>query len=373
MRIGGDAPAGAQDVWGLWSLAGGVLVILLGIVLLVVIIASSVLKLVGRRKPWAKELSRRARWPFRLTLLLPTLMLAVAFTPIDVGWKQAILHLLGILAIGCSSWLLAQVCLFAIDTGTTRYHLLEDDSPAARRIRTQMQIVRRLIVAVIVVIAVGAILMTFDQVRALGASLLASAGVASVVAGLAAQSLLGNLFAGVQLAFNEAIRVGDVVAVEGQTGRVDEITLSYVVVTVWDGRTLVLPCTYFTSRPFENWTRLGGELLGTVYLDLVPYANIDELRHELERVLGATELWDGRRHAVDVTDATGGLLQVRILVSAADSADLWALRCLVREELIRWLREHAWLGVPGRHIIVDRPDVSDHVSTGTTGSAPPGE
>lgn len=349
--------------WEQWAAWGILLLIFLGIAVAVSVVVAIVLALIGRRRTWPSVLSARTRWPFRVTLLILALAASVPAAPIDEEWQAGVIHFFVICAIISVSWLTAQVFLFFVDSGTRRYRLLDDDSFSARKIRTQLQIVRRLVIAVIVVFAVGAILMTFDGVRALGASVLASAGIASIVAGLAAQSVLGNLFAGVQLAFNEAIRVGDVVVVEGEWGRINEITLSYVVLQVWDQRTLVLPCTYFTSTPFENWTKLGRELLGTVYFDLDWRIDVDAMRAELEKILEGTDLWDGKSQGVAVTDAVGGMLQVRVTVSAADSGALWDLRVLVREKLAAWVRSEAPEGLPTRRVAVDE------ASTGGDGTA----
>jgi hypothetical protein len=173
-----------------------------------------------------------------------------------------------------------------------------------------------------------------------GASLLASAGLVSVVVGVAAQSTLANVFAGIQLAFSDAIRIDDVVVVDGQWGRIDEITLSYVVVHLWDDRRLVLPSGYFTKEPFENWTRRTSELLGTVELDLDWRVDVDGLRTHLDAVLAGTARWDGRSQALQVTDAVGGLVRIRVLVSAVDASALFDLRCHVRERLVAWARDH---------------------------------
>jgi len=182
-------------------------------------------------------------------------------------------------------------------------------------------------------------LMTFPAARAAGTSLLASAGVIGAIAALAAQSLLGNVFAGLQIAFSDAIRLDDVVIVEEEWGRIEEITLTYLVVHLWDDRRLVLPTSYFMSQPFENWTRREAALLGTVELDVDWSVPVEELRGELRRILDGTNLWDGRECVVQVTDATGTLVRVRALVSAADAPTLWDLRCLVRERLVRWVRD----------------------------------
>lgn len=342
--------------WEKWATWGIVIVILFGVALVLIFAASAVLAFLGRRSGWPKTLSTHARWPFRWTLLLLALMGSTAAMPIPVGTRGAVLHGLTIVVIITGSWLLAELLLFFLDLGAERRLLELSDTFEARKIRTQLQVVRRLVIVVMVIIAIGAILMTFPAVRAVGASVLASAGIASVVAGLAAQSLLGNLFAGVQLAFNEAIRVGDVVVVNGEYGRIEEITLSYVVLKIWDQRTLVLPCTYFTSTPFENWTKLGTPLLGTIELDLDWRVPLPELRAELDRVLGESDLWDGVSSGVQVTEATGGLLRVRVVVSASDASGLWDLRCLVREQLAEWVRRAAPEGLPVQRVrMLDTP------------------
>jgi hypothetical protein len=184
----------------------------------------------------------------------------------------------------------------------------------------------------------AAALMTFPSFTDIGKTLFASAGVLSVVAGLAAQTSLGAVFAGIQIAFSDAIRVGDVVVLEDEWGRIEEITLTYVVVHLWDERRLVLPCTYFTTTPFQNWTRNATELLGTAEFDLDFTVPIDGMRAELERLLSDDELWDRRVGIVQVTDCVGGYLRVRILVSASNAAALFDLRCHVREGITAWLQ-----------------------------------
>ncbi|MGI3784331.1 MAG: mechanosensitive ion channel family protein [Janthinobacterium lividum] len=233
--------------------------------------------------------------------------------------------------------------------GLQRYRTDVSDNQNARRLRTQVLVIRRLTVALVVLVAAGAALLTFPGVRAVGASLLASAGLVSVVVGVAAQSTLANVFAGIQLAFSDAIRIEDVVVVDGQWGRIDEITLSYVVVHLWDDRRLVLPSGWFTKEPFENWTRRSSELLGTVELDLDWHVDVDGLRTHLGEVLARTPLWDGRSQALQVTDAVGGLVRVRVLVSAVDASTLFDLRCHVRERLVAWARDRS-TAMPRRRV-----------------------
>jgi hypothetical protein len=222
---------------------------------------------------------------------------------------------------------------------------IADEDRQWRRIRTQVTVLRRLAIALVVILGAAAILMTFPRFSDIGTTVFASAGVLSVVAGLAAQTSLGAVFAGMQIAFSGAIRVGDVVQLEdGQWwGRIEEITLSYVVVRLWDERRLVLPCTYFTTEPFENWTRSATEIMGTVEFDVdfsVPFA---DMRAELDRLLADSELWDGRRGVLQVTDAIGGVVRVRIVVSAPNAGALFDLRCAVREGMVDWVRHRGVL------------------------------
>ena len=162
-----------------------------------------------------------------------------------------------------------------------------------------------------------------------------------MVAALAAQSSLGNVFAGLQIAFSDAVRVGDVVVVEGEWGTIEDITLAYVVVAIWDERKLILPCTYFTSTPYENWTRKSSEVMGTVEIDVDFRAPLEPMRTELRRLVVESPLWDGRVVSLQVTSAVSGMLRARATISAADSSALWDLQCLVREGLVTWLQREA--------------------------------
>ncbi|WP_324613164.1 mechanosensitive ion channel family protein [Agromyces kandeliae] len=315
-------------------------------------IASIIVRAVARRRDWAGILIRRARWPFRTVLLVAGAWISIALAFPDASWRPPVDHAFLIAIIAAGAWLVAQLFLFLADMGVSRYRLDVADNRVARRVHTQFQIVRRLVVVVIVILAVGAILLTFPGVRAVGASVLASAGIASIVAGLAAQSVLANMFAGIQIAFSEAIRVDDVVVVEGEWGRIREITLTYVVVVTWDERTVVLPCTYFTTKPFQNWTKYGSALIGSVELDVDWRISTDAMREELDRILEDEELFDGRTKVLQVTEATGGLVRVRVLVSAADSAALWDLRCLVREDLVEWIRDQDAAALPQQRVLV---------------------
>src|SRR6476661_1559378 len=293
----------------------------------------------NRKQEALRETSREARLPLRFALCLIGVRIALATTTADAEWRRNVDHGLVIALIGSVAWLAIAVLLVIETIILTRYRVDVADNRRARRLRTQVILARRIGVALIAVVALGSIMLTFPAIQALGAGLLASAGVISIVAGLAAQTSLVNVFAGIQLAFTDAIRVDDVVVVQKEWGRIEEITLTYVVVHIWDDRRLILPSTYFTTPPFENWTRRQSEVMGTVEFDLDWRAPVDEMRTELRRVLAGTELWDGRVGVLQITDATGGFVRIRILVSAADSAALFDLRCLVRENIVTFLQQ----------------------------------
>lgn len=293
----------------------------------------------NRKRPELHATSRVARRPLQLALCLVGVRTALGLTAESESWHPAVEHLLLIALIGALAWLAIAVLLIIEAMVLTRHSVDVADNRRARRLRTQMILARRIAVALVVVLAVGSVMLTFPAIQALGAGLLASAGVISIVAGLAAQTSLVNVFAGMQLAFTDAIRVDDVVVVQKEWGRIEEITLTYVVVHIWDDRRLILPSTYFTTTPFENWTRRQSEVMGTVEFDLDWRAPVEDMRAELRRVLAGTELWDERVGVLQITDATGGFVRVRILVSAADSAALFDLRCLVRETMVTFLQQ----------------------------------
>lgn len=339
--------------WQSWLMLGISLVAVVVAVVAVSALASLIVRVAARGREWGGILVRRGRWPFRTVIAIVGLWIAIAISFPAADWKPEADHAFLIAVIGAGAWLVCQLFLFLTDLGMRRYRVDVADNRLARRARTQLAIVRRLVVVVVIVIAVGVILFTFESVRALGASVLASAGIASIVAGLAAQSVLANLFAGIQLAFSDAIRVDDVVVVEGEWGKIEEITLNYVVVGLWDDRRLVLPCTYFTSTPFQNWTRTTSQLLGSVELDLDWRVSPGAMRDELDRILERTELWDGRAKVLQVTDAVGGLVRVRVLVTAVDAPTLFDLRCYVREELVHWVQQTHPEAEPAQRVLVD--------------------
>jgi small-conductance mechanosensitive channel len=351
-------------VWRSWlgvAVAGVAAIV---IVLIVVGVILLVVRVIARRRPGIYEALAPIRPRFRLMLALVAVWIAVDATLPMRDWLPAIDHVFLIAVIATGAWLLMGVITVVINRALMRYPIDVPDNRVARRVRTQMLIVRRLATVVIGIIAVGTILLTFPGAQAAGASLLASAGLVSVVAGLAAQSTLANVFAGMQLAFSDAIRVDDVVIADGEWGRIEEITLTYVVVSIWDQRRLVLPSTYFTTTPFQNWTRKGSELLGSVELDLDWRVSPSDMRSQLSAVVEATDLWDGRVANVQVTSATGGHIQVRLLVSAADAGTLWDLRCHVREEMVEWVQKKSPAALPRNRVIVADKEIASTAAKG---------
>jgi hypothetical protein len=240
-----------------------------------------------------------------------------------------------------------------------RYDIDVPDNLRARRLRTQVRVAGRVVIVGIFVLAVAIMLLTFPRGRALGASLLASAGIAGVFASVAARSTLGNLVAGLQIAFAEPIRLDDVVVIEDEWGNVEEITLTFVVVRLWDRRRLILPTSYFLERPIQNWTRYSADIVGSVHLYVDYSTPVDEVRAELGRILASSRLWDGQVSILQVIDATERTMLLRALVSASTAPRAWDLRCEVREHLLAWLqrthpgslprlRAEADLDAPGR-------------------------
>lgn len=292
----------------------------------------------GRYAPFLTTLHRECHRPWGATLLVCGLLLAVPVSGLTGELRDEVLHILLLALIYTGAWLVIRILFVFEDTAFRRLPVDMADNRRRRRARTQIGLLRRLTAVIIGIVALAATLMTFSQLRALGASLLASAGVAGVVAGLAAQSVLGHVFAGLQLAFSDELRLDDVVVVDQEWGRVEEIRLTYVVVRVWDQRRLILPTSYFTTTPFQNWTRNEAQVLGSVILHLDFTADIDVLRAEAHRIVDASPLWDRREWVMQVVDASETTICVRVIASAADAPSSWDLRCELREGLFEFLR-----------------------------------
>ncbi|GAB3655237.1 mechanosensitive ion channel family protein [Glycomyces tarimensis] len=257
----------------------------------------------------------------------------------DDGWNSNLSQTLLFGTVISGAWLISNLLSIAKDPIQEQWGSLNQDDVGGRRRRTQAIVTYRLVSAGVWMVAIGIILFNIPALRVLGTSLLGAAGVAGVVAALAAQTMLQNLFAGMQLAFGDALRLEDVVVIEGEWGRIEEITLSYVVVRIWDERRLVLPTSYFKDHPYVNWTRDNPKVLGTVRMDVDWRLPVDEARAELRRFLVTNPLWDGRKSGVIVLDSTGPYMRLRLLISASNPSDQWDLRCEAREHMIRWVVE----------------------------------
>lgn len=301
------------------------------------------LRRLGRRSASILDVALITRTPFRFLLMVMAANIAIRrFADPNASWRAWVDHTLVILLIAAVTWLVASFVKVVERRVIAKFGggdaEMTDADRQRRRLRTQVTTVRRLVIAIVVLLGSAAALMTFPAFANIGTTLFASAGVLSVVAGLAAQTSLGSVFAGMQIAFSDAIRVGDVVVLEEEWGRIEEITLTYVVVKLWDQRRLVLPTTYFTTTPFQNWTRNATELLGTVEFDVDFTVPIEDMRVELQRRLEQSDLWDGRTGVLQVTDAVNGVVRVRMLLSAPNASALFDLRCFVREGLVDWLQ-----------------------------------
>lgn len=298
-------------------------------------------RLVADRELYWRSLVGRGEPALRFALIVLGLTVASGIAPLDTGEAGIVRHALLVAFIGLVAWI-AQT---AINIWTTlhlrRFKLDTEDNLLARKHVTQTRILMRVVKVLLLVVALSAALMTFDDVRQYGVSLLASAGAAGIVVGLALQPVLTNLFAGIQLAITQPIRIDDAVIVEGEWGNVEEITATYVVIRLWDWRRLIVPLSYFITQPFQNWTRENAELIGTVMLYLDHSTPVDALRKAGEDFARASALWDGKVYALQVTDFRERVMEVRVLVSARTAPKAFDLRCEMRERLIGWLQaEH---------------------------------
>jgi small-conductance mechanosensitive channel len=281
---------------------------------------------------------QHSRNPSRCVFPLLMVFLALPVAELPTAATNFFGHIFSLALIASVAWLAAALTKVLRDAVAIRFKIEEQDNLRARRVHTQIMMLRRITNVIIVIITIGLMLMTFPAIRHLGTTLFASAGIVGIVAGIAARPALANLIAGVQIALAEPIRIDDVVIVEGEWGRIEEITTTYVVVRIWDLRRLVLPLAYFIEKPFQNWTRISADLLGTVFIYADYTAPVEEIRAEVLRILKSSDSWDGKVWNLQVTDATEHSIQLRALMSAANSSAAWDLRCLVRERLIVFLQ-----------------------------------
>ena len=284
------------------------------------------------------SLARHCYRPFQwIIVFLVIRVLIVASNFMEVAEKLN--HILGLMIIALIAWLLIKAVYILEDYILSRFEVNVKDNLKARKIHTQFRVLKRLVIITVCIIAFATILMTFPKIKQLGTTILASAGIIGIVIGLAAQKTIGTFIAGLQIAFSQPIRVDDVVIVENEWGRIEEITLTYVVVRIWDQRRLIIPITYFIEKPFQNWTRVTADILGTVYLYVDYTVPFDSIREELHRILKKSELWDGKVCVLQVTNTTERTVELRALMSAPDASTAWTMRCEVREKLINFIQK----------------------------------
>ena len=286
-----------------------------------------------------KAVNRYFRLPLLALLPLVALTFSSSFVSLSLDFAVAMKRTLSLLLIAVVTWLFISSIRVIEYVILSRYDVRAKDNLKARAVYTQINVFKNVAIFVIVVLAFALILMSFDQVRQLGVSIMASAGVAGIIIGFAAQRSIATVLAGIQIAVTQPIRLDDVVIVENEWGWIDEITLTYVVVRIWDLRRLVVPITYFIERPFQNWTRTSADILGTVFVYMDYSVPVEEVRTELKRIVAASSHWDGKVCVLQVTNTTDRTIELRALMSAADSPIAWELRCEVREKLIAFLQK----------------------------------
>jgi small-conductance mechanosensitive channel len=311
--------------------------------------------------------------PTRLALLLVALAVALPATPLSDDAQAYLARLLALATICLLGWAAATVLGIAADLYLLRFRIDVADNLLARKHVTQIRVLVRVLDVVIALTTIGFALMTFDAVRQFGVTLFASAGVAGIIAGLAARPVLSNFIAGIQIAVSQPIRIDDAVIVENEWGNVEEITFSYVVVRLWDWRRMVVPLSYFIEKPFQNWTRIGGELIGTVFLYVDPTAPVQAIREKLTEIAAQSKLWNGKVVNLQVSDCSETAMQLRALVSANSAPEVWDLRCEMREKLIEFLRREYPSALPRRRyeaLTEPQPEAPQTSGRALTTSAP---
>ncbi len=340
-----------QYIWGdthTWLISGAILVGAIVLALVIHFILFFLAERLLRRKQEATPslFARRVKKSTRLIFPLLALVLAIPLAPLPADLKSMLQHALGLGVIATIGWAIIILTELAGNIIFARYSMDAPDNLAARRIRTQTQVLQRIATLSVSIVTASIMLMTFPAVRHLGVSLLASAGLAGLIVGMAARSTLSSLIAGIQVALTQPIRIEDAVVLEGEWGWIEEINTTYVVVRLWDLRRLVVPLSYFIEKPFQNWTRTTADLLATAMIYVDYSTPVQELREELHRILQSTELWDKRTWALQVTDATERTMQIRALMSASSGPAAFDLRCYVRENLVQFLRTKYPLSLP---------------------------
>jgi small-conductance mechanosensitive channel len=339
-RIGGAVIVLDALAWALWAGVVAIVFWLLYRAIGVLDVALRHWALLSASK-WSQIIADVIIRGARLALPLAAVLLLVPTLRLPAAYHNLIQDLASLILIGGVGVILCRLAATTEEAISREYRIDVADNLTTRKIQTQVAVLRKVVVTIIGILTVACMLMVFPSVRHVGTSLIASAGLAGVILGFAAQKSLGNLIAGIQIAFTQPIRLDDVVVIQNEWGRIEEIALTYVVIKIWDWRRLVVPITYFIENPFANWTRTGAAIMETVFLYLDYTAPIDAMRQELDRILEHSTDWDRQVKGIQVTNATAQTIEVRILISARDSGAAFNLCCDVREKMIGFLqREH---------------------------------
>ena len=297
-------------------------------------------RLLAQRNPFIFSIFSQMRGVTQFALLILAMIIALPVAPIGPDTAEWVARLLLVGVIGLIGWAAITALKIAADLYLRQFRLDVEDNLLARKHVTQVRVLLRTADVLVVLVTFGAALMTFEPVRQYGVSLFASAGVAGIVAGLAARPVLTNLIAGVQLAMTQPIRIDDAVVVEKEWGTIEEITSTYVVVRLWDWRRMIVPLSYFIEKPFQNWTREGSALIGSAMIYVDYRAPVGVIRDKLGEIVKASKNWDGNVVNLQVTDAKEQTMELRCLMSARSAGQAFDLRCEVREQLIDFLQKH---------------------------------
>jgi small-conductance mechanosensitive channel len=325
----------SQDLlWATCSLAGAILIAMM--------LHSLAFSLLARmaHSQMHRIVIQTLRAPARWIITFAALVLAVPIMPLPWTVLGPLKHTVVLALIACCAWLALELTNLLEASIAQRYRRKMEESLAARSVRTQILVIQRIVILLIAVLGVAAMLLTFPSIWHIGAGLFASAGLAGIAIGAAARPTLSNLLAGVQIAFSDLIHVDDVVIVEGEWGRIDEIRTTCVLLRLGDERRMIVPLGYFMDHSFQDWTRTASDLLGMVFLYVDYSVPLDDLRDELQRVLKASTLWNGRVCNLQVTNTSERVMELRVTVSASDAGKCWDLRCLLREKLIAFLNRY---------------------------------
>jgi len=290
----------------------------------------------NQKNPAYLRLASIIQYPFKVLIICIALAIIKYQIEIEPGFMLG--QLFYLLFVAVFTWLIIAVIKAIKTILLSRFNLDAEDNLKARKVHTQIRVLERIAVFLVIFIAVAMALLSFEAIRQIGISLLASAGIAGLIIGFAAQKSISMLLAGFQLALTQPIRLDDVVIVEGEWGRIEEITLTYVVVAIWDKRRLIVPVNYFIEKPFQNWTRQTAEIIGSVHIYVDYGFPIDKLRTFMDESLKRNPHWDGQVKVLQVTDCTEKSMELRALASAKDSSSAWDLRVLLREEMIEFIR-----------------------------------